>query len=208
MDAQKRHHQRKPKCYSTTPSNLTMIDADECDDIFEPLNFSTKDLVNIFADTDFLHQPEYQDAQSSSPVWSRAFATCRREGEECSITEHSSYCKTVREGEEYSAMSPCKSVSSSVSKPQYHLKSTLILLNPSKRVRALLHLCMVGKVLQYQKEAHASTALRKTNLFVHARSLLHLLIPFQKTAKILLKRSFKQFIPALKNYRHQTLLLP
>lgn len=117
MDAQKRHHQRKPKCYSTTPSNLTMIDADECDDIFEPLNFSTKDLVNIFADTDFCTSPNTKTPNRHHPS---GLVHLQLAGEKVkSVLSQNivATAKTVREGEEYSAMSPCKSVSSSVSKP-------------------------------------------------------------------------------------------
>ncbi|EFO64275.1 hemagglutinin protein-like protein [Giardia lamblia P15] len=117
MDAQKRRQQRKPKCYSTTPSNLTMIDADECDDIFEPLNFSTKDLVNIFADADLCTSPSTKTSNRHHPSGLVHLQLAGEKVKNVLSQNIATVAKTTRDGEEYSAMSPCKSVSSSISKP-------------------------------------------------------------------------------------------
>lgn len=116
MDANKRHNQRKPKCYSTTPSNLTMIDADEYDDTFEALSFSTKDLVNIFADTDFCTSPNVKTPNCHPS--NRVHLQITGEKAKSVLSQNmTTITKSIREGEECSAMSPCNSVGSSTSKP-------------------------------------------------------------------------------------------
>lgn len=117
IDVQKRRQQRKPKCYSTTPSNLTMIDADECDDVFEPLSFSTKDLVNIFADTDFCASPSVKTPNRHHASGRMHLQITGEKVKSVLSQNMTAVTKTVRDGEEYSAMSPCKSASSSISKP-------------------------------------------------------------------------------------------